>query len=145
MEETLKIMLDKKLPITDINSSISLFVHSADDYPDKLKVTFIILNLIKEATGLLHSISLNDFNSQVKEKVNEIDSQAKSLVELYNMHLQQNKDIASLLTDGDDNGMVDLQHKIEELLKAYDGVLKKLVEYRDRLPIEKQIEQESKK
>lgn len=145
MEETLKIMLDKKLPITDINSSINLFVHSADDYPDKLKVTFIILNLIQEAAGLLHSISLNDFNSQVKDKVDEIDSQAKSLVELYNTHLQQNKDIASLLTDGEDNGMVDLQHKIEELLNAYDGVLRRLVEYRDRLPIEKQIEQESKK
>ena len=144
MEENLKIMLDKKLPITDINNSISDFIHSADDYPDKLKLTFIILNLIQEGPVLLQSINLNDFTTQVVKKVNEIDSQADYLTKAYNTHLKQNRDIASMLTDGDDNRLIDLQHKIEEQLQMYDRIIKALLEYRESLPIEKQMEKENK-
>ena len=145
MEETLKIMLDKKLPITDINNSIAEFIHSADDYPDKLKLAFIILNLIRESILILQSINLNEFTTQVVERVNEIDSQAESLTKAYNTHLEQNRDIASMLTDGDDNRLVDLQHKIEEQLQMYDRIIKALLEYRDSLPIEKQMEKENTK
>ena len=50
-----------------------------------------------------------------------------------------------MLTDGDDNGLVDLQHKIEEQLQMYDRIIKALLEYRDSLPIEKQMEKENTK
>lgn len=141
--DDLKTMMDS-LSIKDINENVHQFIHSADGNDNKIKLTFVLLNLIHEGLELLKSINFNDFISEVKSRVDEIGKQTKSLSNEYYEHLKQNKEITELLSDKNDNRISDLQSQISKMLSEYDGILKTLVEARDKLPIEKQIEQEKK-
>lgn len=141
--EDLKILLDK-LSIEDTNRQVDSFIRSAEQYGNKLKLTVVLLHLIDESSKLLQSIDRNEFISAIREEVKRIDAHAQSLSEEYNEHLKQNQEIREVLTNSHDSQITRLQNNIKALLKEYDAVIKKLVEARDKLPIEKQLEQEKK-
>ena len=133
-----------KLSIADIQKQVHEFIHSAENHDNKLKLTFVLLNLIDESQEVLKGIDHRDFISEVDKKVNEIVVPAMNLSKEYNEHLKQNQEISEVLTNGNDSQFAEYQTQISVLLKKYDEVIKKLVEARDKLPIEKQREQEKK-
>lgn len=141
--EDLKALMEQQ-PIMQVNQTIQQFVHSADGYDNKLKLTFVLLNMLQEGIQLLLSTDIEEFLSEVRKRIAELDKQSKGLADVYHMQLLQNNEIIELLTDPTSNRIADIQNQIDVLLKEYDGIIKSLVEIRDNLPIEKQIEIEKK-
>ena len=141
--ENLKILLDS-YPLSEVNQATNQFVHSADGYNNKLKLTFALLNLIQEETGLLQSVNSSEFISDIRKRVDELNQQAGSLAEEYHAQLLQNNEIQEILSDKKSTRVSDIQVQINSLLQDYDKIIKALVEIRDSLPIEKQLEQEKK-
>ena len=141
--ENLKILLDS-YPLSEVNQATNQFVHSADGYNNKLKLTFALLNLIQEETGLLQSVNSSEFISDIRKRVDELNQQAGSLAEEYHAQLLQNNEIQEILSDKKSTRFSDIQARIDSLLQDYDKIIKALVEIRDSLPIEKQLEQERK-
>lgn len=141
--EDLKTMMDSQ-PIADVFQSMHQFIHSADGYDNKLKLTFVLMNLLKESSQLLLSVNREEFLSEIRTRVDELSEQSNSLCEVYLAQLTQNKEIADVLSNRSNNRISDLQKQIDSLLHEYDGIIKALVELRDHLPIEKQLEEEKK-
>ena len=141
--ENLKILLDS-YPLSEVNQATNQFVHSADGYNNKLKLTFVLLNLIHEEIGLLQSVNSSEFISDIRMRVDELNQQAGSLAEEYHAQLLQNNEIQEILSDKKSTRVSDIQAQIDSLLQDYDRIIKTLVEIRDSLPIEKQLEQEKK-
>ena len=79
--EDLKTILENNMSIVDINDKVNRFVDSAKDYDDKLKLTFVALNLIQKASELAHSIDSNAFITQIKDRIGDIEKQAKIISE----------------------------------------------------------------
>lgn len=133
--EDIKTMLDNKMPIAEIKDSIHRYVYSANSYPDKLSLTIVMLHLIQEGTNILQSVDTKDFISQIVEKINEIEKQTKSLSEQYHTHLNQNDTIIDALRNNDNAQVVEMQRQLHDILSTYDGIIKTLVEERERLPL----------
>lgn len=133
--EDIKTMLDNKMPIAEIKDSIHRYVYSANSYPDKLSLTIVMLHLIQEGTNILQSVDTRDFISQIIEKINEIEKQTKSLSEQYHTHLNQNDTIIDALRNNDNAQVVEMQRQLHDILSTYDGIIKTLVEERERLPL----------
>ena len=141
--ENLKSLMDSRT-IADIFQTMHQFIHSADGYGNKLKLTFVLMNLIRGGTELLQSVDSSEFISDIRKRVNELDQQAGSLAEEYHAQLLQDNEIQEILSDNTSTRVSDIQGQIDVLLQEYDKIIKALVELRDSLPIEKQIEQEKK-
>ena len=141
--ENLKVLLDAH-PLLEVDQAIKQFIHSADGYENKLKLTFSLLNLIREGAGLLQTVNSSEFISDIRQRVDEINKQAGSLKDEYHAQLFQDNEIQEILSDNTSTRVSDIQGQIDVLLQEYDKIIKALVELRDSLPIEKQIEQEKK-
>ena len=141
--ENLKVLLDAH-PLLEVDQAIKQFIHSADGYENKLKLTFSLLNLIREGAGLLQTVNSSEFISDIRQRVDEINKQAGSLKDEYHAQLFQDNEIQELLADKTSTRVADIQAQIDSLLQDYDRIIKALVEIRDSLPIEKQLEQENK-
>ena len=76
--------------------------------------------------------------------MDELNQQAGSLKDEYHTQLFQDNEIQELLADKTSTRVADIQAQIGSLLQDYDKIIKALVEIRDSLPIEKQLEQEKK-
>lgn len=133
--EDLKTMLDNKMPIAEIKDSIHRYIYSANSYPDKLSLTIVMLHLIQEGANMLQSVDTKDFISQIVEKINEIEKQTKSLSEQYHTHLNQNDTIIDALRNNDNAQVIEMQRQLHDKLSTYDGIIKTLVEERERLPL----------
>lgn len=133
--EDLKTMLDNKMPIVEIKDSIHRYIYSANSYPNKLSLTIVLLHLIQEGANMLQSVDTKDFISQIVEKINEIEKQTKSLSEQYHTHLNQNDTIIDALRNNDNAQVVEMQRQLHDILSTYDGIIKTLVEERERLPL----------
>lgn len=140
----LKTMLDNNMSITDINNNVNQFIGSANGHADKLKLTFVALHLLQEGSKLLCSVDTAAFISELRCEINNIETQTADLSKEYNAHLAQDDEIYALIMDGNDNQILNIQKQIHELLSKYDDKIRRLVEVRDELPIEKQLEQEKK-
>ena len=133
--EDIKTMLDNKLPIAEIKDSIHRYIYSANSYPDKLSLTIVMLHLIQEGANMLQSVDTKDFISQIVEKINEIEKQTKSLSEQYHTHLNQNDTIIDALRNNDNAQVIEMQRQLHDILSTYDGIIKTLVQERERLPL----------
>lgn len=133
--EDLKTMLDNKMPIVEIKDSIHRYIYSANSYPDKLSLTIVMLHLIQEGTNILQSVDTRDFISQIIEKINEIEKQTKSLSEQYHTHLNQNDTIIDALRNNDNAQVIEMQRQLHDILSTYDGIIKTLVEERDKMSL----------
>lgn len=133
--EDLKTMLDKKMPIAEIKDSIHRYIYSADGYPDKLSLVFVMRDLIQEGSNLLQSINSKDFISQVDEMRNEVVKRAESLSEEYHTQYDQDNRIIDVLRNNDNAEINKLQEEIHGMLSKYDGIIKTLVEERDRMSL----------
>lgn len=139
--EDLKTMLDNQ-SITDINQTINKFVHSGDGYENKLKLTFVILNLINESCALLQTINVNGFINDIRQRIEDVGSQSNNLKEAYRRHLDSNEAINAVLANPDDNRMSTLQKDIERLLGEYDSLLESILRRREELPIQTQLNEQ---
>lgn len=135
----LKTMLDNNMSITDINNNVNQFVGSANGHADKLKLTFVALNLLEAGSELLKSVKPDDFISQVKEKINEMKKEKETLSKGYVSHLEQNNKVFEILGDQNNDQIHKLQGNIQELLNEYDGVLREMVAVWDKEQVENTI------
>ena len=139
--DDLKTMMDQQ-PIENINNTIRQFVYSAAGYGNKLKSTFVLLNLIGEGASLLISVDSGEFLSEVSDRVNELCQQSDMLGKAYHKQIFENNKIIDLLTNKSDNRIDEIQKQIEGLLYEYDAIIKALVKVRDSLPLQTQLEKE---
>ena len=84
--EDLKALMEQQ-PIMQVNQTIQQFVHSADGYDNKLKLTFVLLNMLQEGIQLLLSTDSEEFLSKVRKRIAELDKQSKGLADVYHMQL----------------------------------------------------------
>ena len=136
----LKTLLDEK-SLDQIKQELSQFVHSADGYANRLKITYALLYLINDGCALLKTIDLNSFISDIRKRIEDIESQSGSLKETYDRHLAANKNISAVLASPSDNKLTTQQKEIEKLHREYDGMLKELLERREKLSIEGQLKE----
>ncbi len=141
--EDLKAMLDKGMSIAEIKETINQFVDSARVYADtdKLKLTFVLLNLIQEGTSVLRTISVNDFTKQVNERINKVKKEYEISFNEYGAHMTQNDSVIDVLCRNKDNRISIIQEEIQELLSEYDGILNELVEDRRNMSLSEILKQ----
>lgn len=142
--ESFKTLLDDK-NLDQLSRELSLFIHSADGYANRLKLTYALLSLIDESCTLLKTVDLDGFISDIKKRIEDVESQSNNLKEVYRRHLYSNKDISSVLANPDDNRVSNLQKEIERLLVEYDSILKGILEIREKLPVEKRLKEKEQK
>lgn len=138
--ETLKTLLDDK-NLEQLSKELSYFIHSADGYENRLKLACALLHLIDECCTLLKTVDLDGFISDVRKRIEDVESQSNSLKVTYRRHLDSNNEINAVLVDPDENGVANLQKEIERLLMEYDSILKGILEKREELPIEKLLKE----
>ena len=141
--EDLKYMLETKT-ISEINTLLSRFVHSVDGYGDKLKVSFVLLNLMQECSQVFGAIDKTDFISDISDRINKLVQEANSDDGVCRVLFSQNNEIVDVLTNSQPTYIRNLRNEIDGLLCKYDDMIKKIVEIRDSLPIEKQLVEEKK-
>ena len=133
--DTLKTLLDDK-NLEQLSRELSQFIHSAEGYANRLKLTYALLGLIDECCTLLKTVDLDGFISDVRKRIEDVESQSSNLKEVYRRHLYSNKGISSVLANPDENRVSYLQNEIERLLVEYDSILKGILETREKLPVE---------
>lgn len=134
MEDLKTLLLDEKSSIASINERVNKYIGSEKDYSDysnKLKLTFVALNLFKKSSELLHSVKQDDFISQVTEKINEMEKEKETLSKEYDIYLKQNDKVYNVLSDKNNDRIPEIQDGIRRLLNEYDGILNDLVKLRD--------------
>lgn len=139
--ENFKTLLDD-YNLDQISQKLSQFLHSADGYENRLKLTHALLGLINESCVLLKTVDLNDFISEIRKRIEDIESQSNNLKEVYRRHLDLNKDVSGVLANPNHNKISTLQNEIEKLLKEYDSILKEILEHRKKLPIETKLKEQ---
>lgn len=132
--ETIKDMIDKKMSIADINKVTHQYINSINNHPDKLRATFVLLNILQEASSVLASIDFNDFSKQMVERISSLEKEVKSTSDAYNGHLHENDLIMNVLTDNNEQ-LATIQQQITDLLASYDEIIKHLVAERERLTL----------
>ena len=140
--EDLKAMLDKRMPIADINQQIYQFIHSIDGHDNRLKIVFVLLYLLAETDKLIQTINPDDFIKDVRERMVELHKNAEQIGVKYHSHLMQNYAVTQLLTDSSNNRFETIQKQISTLLNEYDDMIKVLVEIREEMSVEQQISTE---
>jgi hypothetical protein len=133
--ETFKTLLDD-YDLVQLGQKLSQFIHSADGYDNRLKLTFALIDLLNEGCTLLKTIDVNDFINDIRKRVEEIESQSSVLKESYRRHFDSNNDISTILANPGDNRISTLQEGITKSLKEYDSILRAIVELRESLPLE---------
>lgn len=138
--ETLKTLLDDN-NLNQINQELSQFIHSADGYENRLKLTLALISLINEGCTLLSTINVNDFINDIRKRIEDIKSQSSNLKDNYRRHLDSNNEISNIIANPNDNRISSLQEGIMKSLKEYDDILKTIVELRESLPIETMLKE----
>lgn len=133
--ETFKTLLDD-YDLVQIGQKLSQFIHSADGYDNRLKLTFALIDFLNEGCTLLKTIDVNDYINDIRKRVEEIESQSSVLKESYRRHFDSNNDISTILANPADNRISTLQEGITKSLKEYDSILRAIVELRESLPLE---------
>lgn len=133
--ESLKDMIDKKMSISDINQITHQYIDSVNSNPDKLRVTFVLLYILKEASNVLSSVDFHDFSKQMIERINFIEKEVKNTSDAFNGHLHENDLIVDVLINNGNTQVSMIQQQIKELLSSYDDMIKQLVAERERLAL----------
>lgn len=142
--EDLKTAFDKGLTIIDINQQVHRFVHSLDDYENRLKKVFVLLNLVAEADTIIRSVDTDAFISDICERIIKLNQEAVKLDAEYHAQLVQNDMVLQILTDSSVNRVEEIKKEIATLLNEYDDIIKTLVDIREKMTIEEQIAEENK-
>lgn len=142
MEDLVKML--ETLTMKTIQRNIKQFIHSADGYPDRLKLSLVLMEMLREGTDLLGSLDKKDFISAIQKDAVEKIKQARTKYDEFYTHIEQNKKTVGLLTDETDSEISQKQEEITRLLSEYDEILKPLVEKREKLPIQEQMKVEKK-
>ena len=75
--ENFKTLLDD-YNLDQISQELSQFLHSADGYENRLKLTHALLGLINESCVLLKTVDLNDFISEIRKRIEDTESLIKT-------------------------------------------------------------------
>ena len=138
--ETLKTLLDDN-NLNQINQEFSQFIHSADGYENRLKLTLALISLINESCTLLSAINVNDFINDIRKRIEDIESQSSNLKDNYRRHLDSNNELSNIIANPDDTRISSLQEGITKSLKEYDNILNAIVKLRESLPIETRLKE----
>lgn len=133
--ESIKDMIDKKMSIADINQITHRYIDSVSNSPDKLRVTFVLLYILEEASSALSAVDFHDFSKQMIERITSIEKEVKTNSDAFNGHLHENNLIMDVLTNNGTTQVSVIQQQIKDLLFSYDDMIKQLVAERERLAL----------
>lgn len=133
--ESIKDMIDKKMSIADINQITHRYIDSVSSSPDKLRVTFVLLYILEEASSALGAVDFHDFSKQMIERITSIEKEVKNTSDAFNGHLHENDLIVDVLINNGNTQVSMIQQQIKELLSSYDDMIKQLVAERERLAL----------
>lgn len=142
--ESFKKLLDDK-DISQISQELSLFIHSADGYANRLKLVYVLLGLMNESCNLLKTIEVEDFISDICKRIEDVEAESNNVKEIYRRHLDSNNEISAVLVNPNRNDISDLKKKIEELLEKFDNLLKQIMADREKLPLDKLLKEQEQK
>lgn len=128
--------------IVQIHETINGFVHSADGYSNKLKLVFALMSIIDESLSLLRTVDCTNYIQEVRERIVQLSAEAESLAQAYHAHLTQNEEIYSILADTPSDRISNIERQVESLMQEYDGIIKGIVEEREKLPLECQLKEQ---
>lgn len=141
--ESFKKLLDEK-DINQISQELSQFIHSADGYANRLKLVYVLLGLINESCNLLKTIEVKDFISDIRDRIEGVESESSNTKEIFNRHLGSNNDISAIL-DPNNNRVSTLQEEIKKRLEEYDMILKGIIESREKLPVQTLLKEQEQR
>jgi len=142
--ESFKKLLDEK-DISQISQELSLFIHSADGYANRLKLVYVLLGFMSESCNLLKTIEVEDFISDICKRIEDVEAESNNVKEIYRRHLDSNNEISAVLVNPNRNDISDLKKKIEELLEKFDNLLKQIMADREKLPLDKLLKEQEQK
>lgn len=142
--ESFKKLLDEK-DISQISQELSQFIHSADGYANRLKLVYVLLGFMSESCNLLKTIEVDDFISDIRKRIDDVESESSNAKEIFHRHLGSNNDISAILANPNNNRVSSLQEEIKKLLGEYDLILKGIIESREKLPVQTLIKEQEQK
>lgn len=135
-------MLENKRPIKDINGVISGSLDKLKNFPDKLKLVFILLHILQEGSNVLSSIDSEDFISILKEKIDKTKSDLESTSSMYKVYLEENTKLMNILLIEDNEDFIGLCNKIKSSLSEIDTMINRLVTAREKMELKEIADKE---
>lgn len=128
--------------IDKIGNEIDSFLQPAGNHPNRLKVAFVLLHTMMKCNDLLSTIDVDEFISDIKKRIIEVEEQSKSLTETYQANLIQDQEIYRVLADNSSR-VTEISDQIQTLLLEYDNIIKRLVQTKESLPLETQLNKDN--
>lgn len=135
-------MLDDKMPIKKINEAISESFDKVKNFPDRLKLVFILLHILNESSNILSSIDSENFISILKEKIDKTKSDLESTSSMYKVYLEENTKLMNILLIDDNEDFIELCNKIKSSLSEIDTMINRLVTAREKMELKEIADKE---
>lgn len=136
--ENLRNKLDS-LSIEQLFKEVDEFIGSAEKYDNSLKLVFILMHITQKCTSLLSTIDMDDFESTVSKRIEEVTAECKQILEEKSRENMANKDLIHL-ADGAQSG--ELAEKIALITSQIDevnGKLTDLMKIRENTPVGERV------
>lgn len=134
---------NKNLHLDDLCNLLTEEITELSTVKDKLKLVFVLVHIINESQKALGGIDISNCLNELQELVDKARKQTEKQKEVQKLRFDQDKQVRNII-DGSNNELLTLDREIEPLLERYERILNTLVQTREKLPIEKQIELEKK-
>ena len=134
-----KSILDSK-DLRAITEKIDGFFAPAEGYENRLKLSIATATVISKSLSLLNTIDSDSFISELRDKLDKIERDAKASRTIHMDHLRLDQEVRSSLCEDENATLEALEGDIRDALSRMDNSLKDLILLRDKLPISKIVE-----
>lgn len=115
--------------ISTVDKDLEVSISSLLNEPNKLKVAFVLCDILKIASSTLEKIDLSTFVTSLKNELDSLIMQTQKELEFFKQHDFQNDLVLSSLINKSPEETLKIQTHIDGLIKAYDIVeLKREIE-----------------
>lgn len=123
--------------VTEMTQS---FFAPAAEYGNKLKLSIAVATIISQSLSLLQTIDKDSFISELRDKLEHLEAEAKESREVHMDHLRLNQEVRSSLCEDDNATLNALETDIRDALSRMDDSLRNLILLRDKLPMAEVVE-----
>ena len=133
--ETLKDILDK-YTLNEVEQQLRLFVASAEDYQDVLKLSLALVFVLKQSVELLSQQDLSSYPDLVRQKLEKAQNDAKQSIAPHQERFKADSDLMRALQLSEDNTIKKLSSNITQDLYQCEQIMKQLVDSLQNMPTE---------
>lgn len=124
--ETLKDILDK-YTLKDIEQELKMFVLSAKEYPDILKLTHALMFLMRQALDLFSGQDLSSYPDIVRKRLEDERDKAKQCLDCHRERFNVDGNLEQILGLCDDDTIKKLSKEINQNLTQCEQIMNQLV------------------